>query len=337
MSVETAEEPPSSPSAAWTATLGAAFERDARYLWGLSYRLTGSASLAEDLVQETFVRALRRPPADVGRPLRPWLRRVATNLGIDALRRRQSRPYDGPWLPEPIDTAGLSDPAADVEDASLRREGLTLAFVVLLELLSPQQRAVVVLRDGLGLSVAETAEALDVARGNVKVAHHRARQRLAEASAQAPDADQRRRHGERLGELFGAIASGDEAQVIELLSADVRALSDGGGVVRAARRVVVGARDVARLLVGIARKGAPPVGVTLREINCLPAFDATYGPADPRGATRAIFQGVLGADGRFTALHIILAPAKTAAVERTPWLRPSPRPAELRVVGGDTL
>jgi len=328
VSVESTEstEPPASP---WTTTLAAAFERDARYLWGLSYRLTGSASLAEDLVQETFVRALRRPPARAELPLRPWLRRVATNLGIDALRRRQSRPYDGPWLPEPIDTARLTAPGPDVEDASICREGLTLAFIALLEVLSPQQRAVVVLRDALGLSVAETAEALEVGANNVKVAHHRARRKLAERSAYAPDVDQRARHGELLSELFVAIGGGDERRVIELLAADVRVLSDGGGVVRAARRVVVGARDVTRLLVGIARKGAPPVGVELREINCLPAFDAIYGPGDPRGASRAIFQGVLGPNGRFSELHIILAPAKTAAVERAPWLLPLVCPAEL--------
>jgi RNA polymerase sigma-70 factor (ECF subfamily) len=189
----------------------------------------------------------------------------------------------------------------------------------------------VVLRDALGLSVAETAEALEVGINNVKVAHHRARQKLADASARAPDVDQRARHGALLGELFVAIGGGDEQRVLELLGADVRALSDGGGVVRAARRVVVGARDVTRLLVGIARKGAPPVGVELREINCLPAFDAIYAAGDPRGASRAIFQGALGPSGQFSELHIILAPAKTAAVERAPWLRPLVCPAALLV------
>lgn len=89
-------------TASWSATLTTAFDRKSSYLWGLGYRLTGSAALAEDLVQETFIRALRRPPKDRKAPLRPWLRRVATNLGIDALRRRKRRPYDGPWLPEPI-------------------------------------------------------------------------------------------------------------------------------------------------------------------------------------------------------------------------------------------
>ena len=324
----TASDKATTPS--WSAILATAFDRESSYLWGLGYRLTGSAALAEDLVQETFIRALRRPPKDRKAPLRPWLRRVATNLGIDALRRRKRRPYDGPWLPDPIDTAQLSDPGADVESASIHREGLTLGFVALLEVLSPQQRAVVVLRDVLGLSGAETAAALEVGANNVKVAHHRAKERLARATIEAPDALRVDHHRQRLGELFAAIAAGDEDRVLALLDTDVRVVSDGGGVVRAARRVVIGAGDVSRLLIGLARKGAPPVGISLREINCLPAFDITYAPGHARAARRAIVQGVLDIAGqRFVRLDMVLSPHKVMAVERAPWLRSLTRPPAL--------
>src|SRR6185295_12271247 len=84
--------------------LSAAFAADRRFLWGLCYRLTGSAADADDLVQETFVRAMERPPPRTDEPARPWLVRVATNLGRDLLRRRKRRGYVGPWLPSPIET-----------------------------------------------------------------------------------------------------------------------------------------------------------------------------------------------------------------------------------------
>ncbi len=80
------------------------FIQHRRFLWGLCYRLTGSAADADDLVQETFVRAIELPPARLGDPLRPWLVRVAVNLGRDLLRRRRRVPYKGPWLPSPIET-----------------------------------------------------------------------------------------------------------------------------------------------------------------------------------------------------------------------------------------
>jgi RNA polymerase sigma-70 factor (ECF subfamily) len=322
----------SSPDPQWSATLAAAYERESSYLWGLGYRLTGSAAQAEDLVQETFVRALRRPPADQAAPLRPWLRRVATNLGIDALRQRQRRRYDGPWLPEPIDTATLVDPDADVEDASLRREGLTLAFMALLEVLSPQQRAVVVLRDILGLSVAETADALEVGESNVKVAHHRARLKLAgPCEPTTPTLGEVRRSRELLEVLFAAIAVGDERRVLGLLDAEVRVTTDAGGVVRAARRVITGPLDVTRLLVGVARKGPPVLGVRHREINCLPALDVDFAPVDARTAGRIIVQGqVINHHWQLAGILMFLAPAKVAAVDRPPWLRPLTPPSGLR-------
>src|SRR5262249_61740237 len=90
--------------------LSAAFAEDRRFLWGLCYRLTGCAADADDLVQETFVRAIERPPARRDQPWRPWLVRVALNLGRDLLRRRRRRRYVGPWLPSPIETGDETSP-----------------------------------------------------------------------------------------------------------------------------------------------------------------------------------------------------------------------------------
>ncbi|MEW6270578.1 MAG: sigma-70 family RNA polymerase sigma factor [Thermodesulfobacteriota bacterium] len=133
--------------------LGTLFREHQRFLWGLCYRLTGSAADADDLVQATFVRALERPPARTDEPWRPWLTRVAVNLGRDLLRRRKRRGYVGPWLPSPIETGEQPLASFEPEIASgVTTEGrydmlesVSIAFLVALEALTPKQRAVLLL------------------------------------------------------------------------------------------------------------------------------------------------------------------------------------------------
>lgn len=296
---------------AWARTLAAAYRADARYLWGLCYRMVGSAAGADDLVHECFVRALQRRPEGRDGGLRPWLTRAAMNLAIDALRRRKRAPYEGPWLPEVIDTGG-EDAAAAIE----RREGLTIGFLTLLEALSPQQRAVVVLREIYEMSVEETAAILGTSAGSVKVAHHRARARLGERHAEAPTPAAGERHAAALFALFEAIGSGEPARVAAALTEDAATFSDGGGLVRAARRVVQGADDVARLLCGLAKKGGAPQGIGLREVNLLPSLEITRVPADSRDAGRMIVQVGMGEDGRVSAIYFVMAPAKLGGIDR---------------------
>ena len=142
----------------------ALFRAQQRRLWGLAYRLTGSAEDADDIVQESFVRLVAQPPESPIADLGPWLKRVATNLGIDALRRRRRREYTGPWLPSPVDTSDADDWAmlpSDNPDPELRYgvvESVTFAFLIALEALGPRQRAVLLLRDVLGCSARETAD-----------------------------------------------------------------------------------------------------------------------------------------------------------------------------------
>src|SRR5262249_59509545 len=124
-----------------------AFRANERFLWGLCYRMTGCAADADDLVQDTFVRVLARPPR-MDDPLRPWLVRVAMNLGRDLLRRRRRRPYVGPWLPSPIETGDEESPPSfePTLEGGLTTEGrydllesVSFAFLVALEALTPQQ------------------------------------------------------------------------------------------------------------------------------------------------------------------------------------------------------
>src|SRR5262247_4142195 len=160
------------------------FDEHKRFLWGMCYRMTGSAADADDIVQDTFVRVLEKPPADMEAPLRPWLVKVAMNLSRDQLRRRRRREYVGPWLPSPVLTDGddqsqLDHPALTEDSPGAHYdlvESVTLAFLLALEALTPAQRAVLLLRDVFDYSTSETAETLEMSETNVKVTLHRARQ-----------------------------------------------------------------------------------------------------------------------------------------------------------------
>src|SRR5690606_20054775 len=113
-------------------------EAHRKAVFGLCYRMTGSAADAEDLVQETWCRALERPPADRDAPLRPWLFTVATNLCVDALRKRKRERYFGPWLPSPVESERLDDVEPSPEARYTALESASAAFLLALEALDPK-------------------------------------------------------------------------------------------------------------------------------------------------------------------------------------------------------
>src|SRR5262249_19652970 len=144
--------------------------------------MTGVAADADDLVQETFLRAIERPRA-ADAALRPWLVGVARNLARDQRRRRRRRGWSGPWLPSPVET-GDDEASPSFEPSATEGrydllESCTFAFLLALEALTPQQRAVLLLREVFDYSVTETAAALDLSTANVKTTHHRARRAMA--------------------------------------------------------------------------------------------------------------------------------------------------------------
>ena len=249
-----------------SAAYGAIFREHERFLWGVCYRMTGSAADADDLVQETFVRAMERPPARPELPWRPWLTRVAVNLARDALRRRRRRGYVGPWLPSPLETGEDAPPAyeADVPGAGSTEgrydllESVTFAFLLALEALTPLQRAVLVLRDVIDYSVEETADALGISAANVKTSHHRARRAMAayERERRRPTRALQAETRRALDRFVECLARGDTTGMEALLGADVRALSDGGGEFHAARVPIVGPRKVALFYTRIAARRA---------------------------------------------------------------------------------
>ena len=303
--------------------LAPVFEAERSFLWAVSYRLTGSASDADDVVQETFVRALERPPVDRSRPWRPWLMRVALNVGRDLLRKRRRRRYDGPWLPELLVSGEEVSPPSFEPSAAVRYdrlESVSLAFLVALEALTPAQRAVLLLRDVFDYSVREAADALDLSEANVKTTHLRARRVMEayERGRSAPTPQSQVQAAAVLQRFLTCLGSHDVAGVESMLADGVRVLSDGGGEFHAARRPVVGRDKVTRFLVGLTGSGGVPSAVELLTVNGLPAAMLTFVPKAPGWPPRVVFQAPLDAAGRVREVYLVSATRKLASVVARP-------------------
>lgn len=303
------------------------------FLWGLCYRLTGCAADADDLVQETFVRAMAHPPARLDEPWRPWLVRVALNLGRDLLRRRRRHTYIGPWLPSPIETGPSTvfdageeesppsyEPTVDGRHSTEGRydllESVSLAFLLALEALSPQQRAVLLLRDVFDYSVRETAEALDLSEANVKTTHHRTRRAMREYDRErcVPTRTVQEQTRQVLEKFLTALIQQDVPTIEALLTADVRSLSDGGGEFVAALKPIIGREKVMRFFTAIGGRRILGVRLDVRLLNGLPALIIEFTDQHPREAARMVMGCELSADGRIKVLHSILASRKLTAV-----------------------
>lgn len=297
--------------------LDAAFRDSRRHLWGLCYRMTGCAADADDLLQDTFTRALERPPADTTRPWRGWLVRVAMNLSRDHLRRRRRRGYHGPWLPSPVEPPGVE---VDLEEGTTEGrydllESVSLAFLVALEELTPQRRAVLLLRDVFDYTGAETAAALDMTEANVKVALHRARKQMAAYDARRrKPAEVADKTGAALQEMFARLAARDADGFAALLADDVCALSDGGGEFHAARVPVEGRARVVKFCFGLIKLRGLPSRYQVVNLNGLPALVAEFDDHRPGEATRVVNAIDLDRDGKIAVIYSVLATRKLTAV-----------------------
>jgi RNA polymerase sigma-70 factor (ECF subfamily) len=303
------------------AEAGTLFRAHARKLWALAYRLTGSAEDAEDVVQETFARWLAQPPraADTSSA---WLARVATNLGIDALRRRRRRGYTGAWLPQPVEEELQGDEplAAARPDAEARYgllESATFAFLISLEALGPRARAVLLLRDVFDYSAAEAAAVLGTTEGNARVLHLRAR-RAMEAYDRArciPSPELFERHRLALERLLGCLLAEDAVSLEKLLAESVRTETDAGGAYTALAAPMHGRARVARFYVRAARtrrEGGPHT--RFARVNGLPALVIALAHPVRRQAPRTVLRCDLDADGRIARIHSVLAPGKLGRV-----------------------
>lgn len=269
-------------------------------MFGLAYRMLGSAASAEDMVQEAFLRWSGADHASIASP-GAWLATTVTNLclnHLDSARVRREQ-YVGPWLPEPVLT---EDGALGPLELAQQRESVSMALLALLEQLAPTERAVFVLREAFGYDHQSIAETLECSQANSRQLHHRATRRLREERARfEPDRDAWHQLVER---FLAAARDGDLTRLEELLTADVTSWSDGGGKASAARRPVVGSTQVARLVAGLMRQAGEDVTVSVREVNGTSALLAHSGP----DLIATVVPHV--ADGRIVALRSVTNPDK---------------------------
>lgn len=235
---------------------GAELEAHRPRLRALAYRMLGTAAEADDVAQEAFSRFLQLPEAKRNEVERPasWLLKTASRIALDELKSARARrtEYVGEWLPEPVpassDYAGRPQ---DPEAAALTRDGLTYGLLVLLERLTPAERAVYVLREAFALPYSEIADVVGRSPGACRQLRTSAQQRLGDTEARAVSSKQ---HDEVVRAFAAACATGDAAGLARVLDPSVTLRSDGGGKASAARRPVVGAESVARFLLGLRSK-----------------------------------------------------------------------------------
>ncbi|MEU3166602.1 RNA polymerase sigma-70 factor [Streptosporangium sp. NPDC006930] len=276
------------------------FEELRPLLFSIAYRILGSVGEAEDAVQETWLRfdgSATRPTS-----AKAFLSATVTRISIDVLRSARVRreEYVGPWLPEPL----LSDPYQDPARAAELADSVSMAALLLLERLSPLERAVFVLREVFGFGFDEVATAVGRSEAACRQLLVRARRHM---EAGRPRFEAVRAEREELASrFFGAFREGDVAGLRELLAADVSMVGDGGGKAPQLARAVIGAESVARLLASLSLK--------------LVRIDVTFEPHEVNGEPGAIFHDRDGKvlytlvldmlDGRIQTIRSVINPDK---------------------------
>ena len=296
-----------------TESRAAVFSSTRPLLFSIAYRMLGSVMDAEDLVQEVYLR-WQEAADDVQSP-RAFLATITTRLAINQLRSARSRreTYVGPWLPEPLVTEDAADPSEPVELA----ESLSMAFLVMLERLSPIERAVLLLHDVFDFDYGEIARIVDKTEANCRQLLSRAKKHLANGETRF-DADPAQ--AERLMTRFlEAARAGDIDGMVSLFAEDITLWPDAGGKVRgAALRPVRGSRSVARLIAGVLERVVPAERVIrMTEMNGEPGLIA-YVDAHPFAALLFNIR-----DGRIQNIYAMANPDKLTSVRRD-----GPTPAE---------
>jgi RNA polymerase sigma-70 factor (ECF subfamily) len=239
------------------------FEHYRPLQFSIAYRMTGSASEAEDIVQESYLRYQDKAAGEI-RSLKSFLTTIVIHLCLDYLKsaRVEREQYIGQWLPEPVMTTDTGlQPPAKVE----QYESISLAFLVLLETLTPPERAVFLLHEVFDYSFQEIAEIIDKSPANCRQIFHRAGQHLAERRQRFnPSPETHRRLIER---FVAASGSGNISALTELLARDVTAWADGGGKVQTVPRPIFGQKAVARFYISVASKLSPDLTTTIEEVN----------------------------------------------------------------------
>ncbi len=280
------------------------FEEHRPVLLGVAYRMLGRVADAEDVVQEAWLRWSGADRSEVREP-RGYLVRITTRLAIDRLRQVKARgeTYVGPWLPEPYVT-DFGDTVPDAAERAVLADSVSLAVLVVLESLSPLERAVFVLREAFGYPYADIATMLDRSESAVRQLGGRARKHVEERRPRYDvDPAQRRDLTER---FLAASMDGDIEGLMSLLAPDVRLVGDSGGKAKAPVRVLETADKVGRFITGVAGKGGgvPDLSFRFLEVNGGPAVLMMSGDKPDSVLQLEVL------DGRIQSVYIIRNPDK---------------------------
>lgn len=288
-----------------------AFETYRPKLFGVAYRMLGSASEAEDVVQDAWLRYAASSRDDVRSP-EAFLTTIVTRLCLDRLKsaRATREEYVGPWLPEPL----ITDERPGPEQSAALAESASLAFMVLLETLTPEERAAFLLREIFEYDYDAIAGIVNTTPANCRQLVHRAKTRIQERKPRFREEAREKR--ELVERFLAAMRDGDAEGLTSVLADDARLWSDGGGKVLAARRPVFGRDHVVQVMVGI-RRTAPAMGYDLEQIG-MQIVDVNGEPAlAMRIAERldSIYTFEFE-DGAIAALRVIRNPDKLRYISR---------------------
>lgn len=276
-------------------------------LVGAAYRVVGSMTDAEDVVQETWLRWAAADRDEV-RDVRAYLIRITSRLALNRLRQQKSRreQYVGPWLPEPIAAAPAEDDPAAVAEVA---DSVSMAMLVVLETLSPLERAAFVLREVFDLPFSEIGQTLGRSESAVRQLAHRAREHV--HARQPRHQVDKAKHTEVTNQFLAAAWSGDFDQVISLLAPDVVLISDGGGKRRAALRPLHGPDKIARFIVGVVSNddAVAQLDVRVGELNGEHALIAYAGDVVDSVAFLE-----LNTDGVIDQIYLVRNPDKLTAI-----------------------
>ena len=288
------------------------FDRNRPLLFSIAYRMTGSVMEAEDAVQEAYLRWQQASEDEIRSPS-AYLSTVVTRLCIDRLRSARVRreQYVGPWLPEPV----LGEQAQEIGGKVELEDTLSMAFLVMLESLTPVERAVFLLREVFDYEYAEIASLVEQSEANCRQISRRARQSVV---ARRPRFESSPQQEERLMEGFlQASLDGDMEALLALLSEDVTLYSDGGGKTRAALRPIYGADKVARFFTGILSNIPPDFAVRRTRVNGRPGLVGYFGDGSPQSVV-----SIEVAEGSIRTIRLVVNPEK---LENVPTLEQAER------------
>ena len=300
----------------------AVYDENRRFLWSVCYRMTGNAADAEEIVQETFVRALEKPPPNTKEAWLPWLTRVAVNLSRDFLRRRRRTNYVGVWLPSPIPTEDLEELEIKTDESPATRydlqESVSIAFLLALEALTPAARAVLLLRDVFDYSTGETANVLGMTEANVKVTLHRARRAMNDydKNRTTMDSVRQQKAQETLQKFLKCLETNDVKELEKLLTENVVVVSDGGGEVTALLKPMYGRERVLRLITQLYEVYRGITQTSVCALNHQPAVIVERSNIKPGHAKRYTLQCEYDEEGSIKRLNFVFAPSKLSMLKK---------------------